>query len=297
MSISSFNIDLRETHLKEVGGRDTYTIGAGTREWLVPAALCPALGSHGIGLAGITEADGDFAFVRPAPPWGQILACTGGGGWVWLGDAWVACEAGSVYITPPGVFHAYRAEGAGQAWSLCWVQMNGSRLLTGDRPALLPGDAGPLAAAIAGLHREVMSATDPALLPPWAFLVSSYAERLVRPVGGDPRLRRLWEAVGADLAAPWTVDTLARRMGVSPEHLRRLCQSHLRTAPMHHVAALRMRRAASLLASESYTVEAVARLVGYDNPYTFSTAFKRQMGLPPSEYRQGKPRAASNNLL
>ena len=49
-----------------------------------------------------------------------------------------------------------------------------------------------------------------------------------------------------------------------------------------------MRRAAALLAAESYTVEAVARLVGYENPYTFSTAFKRQMGAPPSAYRQGK---------
>ena len=49
------------------------------------------------------------------------------------------------------------------------------------------------------------------------------------------------------------------------------------------------RRAAALLASESYTVDAVSRLVGYDSPYAFSAAFKRHMGISPSEYQQGKP--------
>lgn len=63
---------------------------------------------------------------------------------------------------------------------------------------------------------------------------------------------------------------------------------------MRHLTALRMRRATAYLASDSYTIEAVARLIGYDSRYAFSTAFKRQMGLPPSEYRQGKPRDMVN---
>jgi AraC-like DNA-binding protein len=55
---------------------------------------------------------------------------------------------------------------------------------------------------------------------------------------------------------------------------------------MKQVAMLRMRHAAVLLAHDAYSVEAVAGRVGYDNPYAFSTAFKRYMGVPPSRYRQ-----------
>ncbi len=283
MSIGDTNITLRETHI----------IGPDTREQIVSAALCPALTPYHISLAGLTEAGPGFALTRPNPPWGQILACTGGGGWVWVDPAWERCGAGQAYITPPHTLHAYRAEKQ-SPWSLCWVQSSGE-WLHGGRPLLLPADTGPLSEAVSGLHREAMHPLDPALLTPWAFLVSSYARRMVQPAGGDPRLRRLWDTVSADLAAPWTVDILARLLSLSPEHLRRLCHQHLTVSPMRHVSVLRMRRAAALLASESYTVEAVARLVGYDNPYTFSTAFKRQMGAPPSAYRQGKPRMALNN--
>ena len=274
--------------------RETHMIGSRTREWLVSAALCPALLVHEILLTGLTEADPDFYFVRSDPPWSQILACTDGAGWVWVDGGWEQCEAGQAYLTPPGVFHAYRADPQ-FSWHLCWVQSSGDRLQVGDRPRLVPADPGPLAGAVAGLHREVMQTPDLTLQPPWAFLVDSYAQRLVQPgSGGDPRLRRLWDTVSADLAAVWTVEKLARRIGLSPEHLRRLCRNQVAVSPMRHVTALRMRRASALLASESYTVEAVARLVGYDNPYAFSTAFKRQIGIPPSEYRQGKPRVTVN---
>ena len=282
MSIGNINIGLCETHLLE-----TYTIGPETQEQIVSAALCPALLPHQISLAGLTEAGPGFEFVRAAPAWGQILACTGGFGWVLIEGVWERCAAGQVYVTPPQTPHAYRTDSL-SSWSLCWVQSGGEWLPLGDRPVLLAADPGPLANAIAGLHRETILASDASLLAPWAFLVYAYARQIVRPGGGDPRLQRLWERVGADLAAPWTVEALARSVSVSPEHLRRLCRRHHAVSPMRHVAGLRMRRAAALLAAESYTVEAVARLVGYENPYTFSTAFKRQMGAPPSAYRQGK---------
>ena len=275
MSIIHINTNLRETHI----------IGAQTREWLVSAALCPALIPHGILLAGLTDAGPGFRFVRPAPRWSQLLICTAGWGWVWLDDQWMRCEAGMAYLTPSGALHAYQAD-LDTRWELGWVQSSDDWLRVVDAPYLLPVDTGPLTAALTGLRREATSAADAALLPPWAFLVAAYARRMVRPESGDPRLRRLWEAVGADLSRAWTVAALASLIGVSGEHLRRLCRRHGGRSPMSHVAGLRMRQAMALLASESYTIEAVAQQVGYDNPYAFSAAFKRHQGVSPSEYRQ-----------
>ena len=275
MSIIDTNTDLRETHM----------LGAQTREWLISAALCPALAPHGILLVGVTDAGPGFRFARPAPRWGQLLVCTGGNGQVWVGGEWMRCEAGTAYLTPPGVFHAYQAD-PDTRWELCWVQSSEDWLRRADVPALMPADAGPLAAALTGLRREATDAADPALLPPWAFLVAAYARRMVRPEAGDPRLRRLWEAVGADLSSPWTVESLAARVGVSGEHLRRLCRRQGGRSPMSHVTALRMRQAMALLASESYTIETVAQQVGYDSPFAFSAAFKRHQGVSPSQYRQ-----------
>ena len=187
---------------------------------------------------------------------------------MWLDGQWAPCEAGTAYVTPPGVFHAYQAD-PDIRWELCWVQSPDDWLRLADAPALTPVDVGPLAAVLAGLRREATEAADPALLPPWAFLVAAYARRMVRPEAGDPRLRRLWAAVEADLARPWTVEVLAALVGVSGEHLRRLCRRQGGRSPMSHVAALRMRQAMALLASESYTIETVAQQVGYDNPFAF----------------------------
>lgn len=275
MSIVHINTDLRETH----------TIGTDTREWLVSPAICPALSSHGILLAGLTEAGPDFSFVRPSPRWSQLLVCTGGWGWVFLNGQWTCCEAGQAYLTPSVVLHAYHSDPSVR-WELCWLNSTEDWLRTSEEPLLLSVDPLPLTSAIAGLHREASGRADVALLPPWAFLVYSYARRMVRPEEGDPRLRRLWESVGSDVSHPWSMETLAEMIGLSGEHLRRLCQRELGRSPMRQVTILRMRQATVLLASESYTVEAVARLVGYDNPFAFSVAFKRHLGVSPSEYRQ-----------
>ena len=274
MSIVDFNMDLCETHIVSVQ----------SREWLISSALCPSLEAHGILLAGLTDAASGFRFVRSAPRLSQLLVCTAGYGWVWVDSQWVRCEAGMAYLTPPNILHAYQAA-VDTRWEICWVQSAEIWLSPFDAPRLLSVETGPLAAALAGLRREVMAAADSALLPPWAFLVAAYARRIVRPEQGDMRLRRLWEEVGADLGRSWTVEVLANSVGVSGEHLRRLCQRHVGRSPMSHVVSLRMRQAMALLAADFCTIETVAQKVGYDNPFAFSTAFKRHQGISPSEYR------------
>jgi YesN/AraC family two-component response regulator len=55
---------------------------------------------------------------------------------------------------------------------------------------------------------------------------------------------------------------------------------------MHHVTYLRMKHAASLLESTRDKIEAIAETVGYENPFVFSTTFKKWIGWRPSEYRR-----------
>ena len=285
MSIADINTDLRETHI----------IGSQTREKMVSPSLCPPLAAEGIVLVGLSEASPDFQFVRLSPRWGQILVCLSGMGRVWVDNSWKSCGPGLAYVTPPNITHAYAAE---TRWNVCWLQSPELWICPSPVPVLLRVDPVPLASAIAGLHREAMETEHSSLLSPWALLVGAYARRLL-PSGSadtvDPRLRRLWDAVGTDLARPWDVASLAAYLGVGGEHLRRLCRRDLGRSPMQQVAFLRMRQATALLASESYTVEAVAAQVGYDNPFAFSTAFKRHFGVSPSGFRRGGTR--SSNFL
>ena len=103
----------------------------------------------------------------------------------------------------------------------------------------------------------------------------------------DERLSRLWEKVAVRLDHEWTLPELARTAHVSAEHLRRLCTQQLGRTPMRQVTYLRMRRAAELLSTTDEKIESITRAVGYQNPFVFSTTFKKWIGWRPSAHRAG----------
>lgn len=268
------------------GLRETHSIGAQTREWLVPADSCPALREARIQLCGVSAARPGFSFVRRCPERSQLLLSLTPGGQAWLDGGWHDLAAGEGYLTPPGAAHAYRCR-PGADWLAVWAILlepeNAPRLVTVDAPTLLNSDARPLHDAVLNLHRETVGAGDPPIVRLYGELVAALLRRHLAPVRTDQRLWRLWEEVDADLGRPWTLGDLARRAGMGDEQLRRLCQRHLGISPMHHLSRLRMHRAAALLATGGRSVGMVAASVGYDNAFAFSTAFRRLMGRPPSQ--------------
>jgi len=170
-------------------------------------------------------------------------------------------------------------------WKVCWVMYDGTSepTLGMTSPSLIRVDGRALVSSIECLYREMMGCADEGVMMHWAYLVNAQAARMVTI---QKRLRPVWERVTADLGHPWTLEELASLAATSPEHLRRIAHGEVGCSPMHHVAELRMRAAASLLASESYTVAEVAERVGYDNPFAFSTAFKRHCGVAPSRFHK-----------
>jgi len=264
--------------------RETHIIGRDTRERLVNARELAALREFGVNLVGHSLANAPFQFVRSAFANAQLLACLSGRGEVFVDGQWALCEAGMAYLTPARVPHAYHCV-RGESWELCWVQFSPGAFRTGDAPELLKVDPAPLNEAILGLHRETTGPAEPAVMGLWAGLVCAHTNRILASGGRDPRLAALWRSVEANLAHEWTVAAMAKRCGISSEHLRRLCVGELGAAPQAHLTALRMRHAAALLASDAYTVASAAHHVGYSNAFAFSTAFKRVMGVSPAGYR------------
>lgn len=105
-------------------------------------------------------------------------------------------------------------------------------------------------------------------------------------IGTDERrLHGLWEAVRREPGRNWSVEALARRLNISRATLHRLVARHHDSTPGSIVDHIRMDHAARLLAHGDLPVKAVAAQVGYSTPYSFSAAFRRSHGCPPSAYR------------
>ncbi|WP_137927479.1 AraC family transcriptional regulator [Cupriavidus sp. 2SB] len=101
----------------------------------------------------------------------------------------------------------------------------------------------------------------------------------------DPRTARAVDAVVRDPAHPWTVDGLAATCHVSRATLLRRF-AHAGFTPLELVSALRMERAARLLAEGAMSVSAVAGACGYVSQAAFGRVFAQHFGERPSDYRR-----------
>lgn len=104
---------------------------------------------------------------------------------------------------------------------------------------------------------------------------------------GDERLAVALKEIHADVAHSWTVDALAKAAAPSSSSFFDRFTRTVGVPPMEYLLAWRMEIAKSLLKRDELTVAEVAERVGYGSTSTFSAAFSRHVGEPPSRYAKG----------
>jgi len=98
--------------------------------------------------------------------------------------------------------------------------------------------------------------------------------------------------VEREYASELSLDDLARRIASSRRQLQRAYAEVGNTTFREHLTGVRMDRAAELLERRGVTVREVARRVGYRQPAQFAKAFRRHLGVAPSDYRASGLNAA-----
>jgi AraC-like DNA-binding protein len=89
-----------------------------------------------------------------------------------------------------------------------------------------------------------------------------------------------------DITKRWTVELLARAVGLSRPVFAKKFVRTLGRSPMRYLTQQRMQLAAALLLDPDATLAEVANRVGYQSEFAFSRAFKRHHDVPPGEYRR-----------
>ena len=282
MSETQDNLRQTATELNDLG-----VIGERTRERITHRPAGSAMVSRGLRVAGLSEVLPPYQMVRTGWQQGQILVCYGGEGLAWVDGEWQPITAGMAYLSPPHVPHAFRPYHPEIAWEIAWVIfVPEAEVPWPEKASLVSADPEPLRDAILGLWRESRGAAEAAHLTVWSELTLLQARRLLRGGARPERLRSVWDAIEGNLAYPWTASELAALACLSEGQLRVVCQQETGNSPLEHVTLLRMRHAGALLLSTEANIEQVALAVGYANPFAFSTAFKRVLGVPPSHWRR-----------
>ena len=105
---------------------------------------------------------------------------------------------------------------------------------------------------------------------------------------GAPRqdpLLDLQAWIADNLDADLSVPALAERAFMSPRNFARVFRREFGQTPAAYVEAVRVERARQLLESSDEAVEAIAARCGFGSVETMRRAFRRTLGVSPSDYR------------
>jgi AraC family transcriptional regulator, regulatory protein of adaptative response / methylphosphotriester-DNA alkyltransferase methyltransferase len=105
------------------------------------------------------------------------------------------------------------------------------------------------------------------------------------------------DIVDREFASELSLDDIARRVASSRRQLQRAYAEIGGTTFRDHLTRVRMQKAAEMLSTRALTVREVAHRVGYRQPAQFAKAFRRQLGVAPSDFRSnGDVRAVPGQL-
>lgn len=102
----------------------------------------------------------------------------------------------------------------------------------------------------------------------------------------DPVVGRALACMHRDPQLDWTLKELAKRSAASRSVLAERFQKLVGQAPMSYLTAFRLQLAGRKLRTSMASMAEVADAVGYASEASFSRAFKRHVGVSPSEWRK-----------
>ncbi|RKN79128.1 helix-turn-helix domain-containing protein [Paenibacillus ginsengarvi] len=207
----------------------------------------------------------------------------------------------------PNVSYSYRIEPSASPLRMMWLVLDGPQL-----PALLerigigPGQpfstASPFDASaraiVNNIHRTLhMPHGDPLARQLLLYMLfDRLAKKTSRPPEPD---RHNGDWVNQALAyfrlhytEPLSIGEAARLAGVHRSHFTAMFQRETGESPQQFVLRLRMEKATALLKEGALSVGEIALSVGYADLYSFSRAYKKYAGHPPSDLRKNGGRLA-----
>lgn len=99
-------------------------------------------------------------------------------------------------------------------------------------------------------------------------------------------IRRVHEALTADLSSRITIDELSRRFLMNPSTMKEVFKTVYGQSIAAHIREHRMERAAELLHETDASMAEIAAAIGYESASKFSAEFRKAYGALPTEYRR-----------
>ena len=92
-----------------------------------------------------------------------------------------------------------------------------------------------------------------------------------------------------------SIEEIAKSTYLSTTYITKIYKEITGDTPINYLINLRMEKAREILSEGHFSIQTVAKRVGYDDPYYFSKLFKKKFGYSPSTFKsQAREMAASS---
>lgn len=102
----------------------------------------------------------------------------------------------------------------------------------------------------------------------------------------DQHVGRALALIHSRIGNPWSVESLAREVGLSRSAFIDRFSTLVGMPPMRYLTMQRLQTAKLSLRQAKMAIGQLASSVGYESEEAFSRAFKREFGLPPARWRE-----------
>lgn len=207
---------------------------------------------------------------------------------------------GEGFLILPGELSSYQADSQ-EPWSHIWVGFTGTKAadylkccgLDQEHRTYQCAQPERLEACVktmidfdtAGAGNELLLLGELYTFLGWVAQSAQSSTRRSRETGAE-YVEMAAEYIRNHFQEDLTVAKLARYVGLNRSYLTTVFQNTVNMSPQQYLMRFRMERAAQMLQEGKLTVGEIARSCGYPDPLTFSKAFKRTLGVTPSQYRK-----------
>lgn len=207
---------------------------------------------------------------------------------------------GEGFLILPGELTSYQADDQ-EPWSHIWVGFSGSRAaqylqccgLGKEHRTYQCAQPQRLEACVeammsfdtAGAGNELLLLGELYTFLGWVAQSAQGSARRSRETAAE-YVELAMEYIRSHFQEDLTVAKLAQYVGLNRSYLTTVFQNTINMSPQQYLMRFRMEWAAKMLCEDKLTVGEIARSCGYPDPLTFSKAFKRTLGVTPTQYRR-----------
>ncbi len=228
----------------------------------------------------------------------SLLLVRDGEGWLELLGKRHILTRGQAVLLPPNTPHALGAVPE-NPWHFYWIHFlgDGAKALlewtpfTPENPVTTCAASNRAWQLIESLMRRLdRGYTEHALLELSRTLIDVLTVLHTQAPGEnqDPQIEQIegiLDTMLKDVSAPQSLESYARRYGLSVSRFSELFRKHCGKSPMAYLTELRMQQACTLLDRTDLRIKEIAETLGYNEPFYFSRVFQKQTGMSPRKYR------------